>query len=440
MTVARRMLVGLAATALAGFGVVSVAASEVGAATTSVPFAFTGATQTYTVPSDGSVCAVTVDVVGGNGNSGESPEVSGGTGGSAQATFAVSPGDVLSVDVGSAGGVSSGGTGGPAVFGGGGAGGTTTWTAGGAGGGGGATAVKDNGTTLIVAGGGGGAAQFFGAGGGGGNGGSAGGDGSQGGSGGMGGAGSGGSLSAGGAGGTAGGPSATAGTAGSAGVGGTGGSTTNNGSSGGGGGGGGYFGGGGGGAADNSGSGGGGGGGAGFAAPSASGLTTSSLTQDGSGNGVAQITPSAGSCPPVLTIHKAVTGQVPDGTTFTIHVECSHPVITGVSAQASQTTVSEDLTFDAAGNPAAGTNPRVVAAADDSCNVSETANGGATDVAYACTDNSSGSPAFCQSSNQDVQFGTTASETAAITVTNTFPLAAEAAPAAAVGVTPKFTG
>jgi hypothetical protein len=440
----RRVIGVCSSTALLGSFAVLGVASGPAAAVSATSFGFTGATQTYTVPSDGSVCSLTIQAAGANGGhpSDEgAPPV--GTGGTVTATFAVSPGAVISVDVGGVGGTSVAGTpsvGGGGGFGGGGKGGDApAFSPGGGGGGGGATAIKDGGTVLLVAGGGGGSTDYFGGGGGGGGSGMAGQNGTQGGSGSQGGLGQGGTTSAGGAGGAPGGGTATAGGTGSAGVGGDGGNaSTASGSGAGAGGGGGFFGGGGGGGSDASGSGGGGGGGAGFAGPTATAIGSGSITQDGSGNGAAQITPAAGSCPPILTIHKVVTGQVPDGTTFTIHVACSHPVITGVSDQASQTTVNEDLTFDSAGNPTAGTNPQVVASADDSCNVTETANGGATTVAYACTDNASGSPTFCQTSNQDVQFGSTSGATAAVTVTNTFPTAPPTP--AAVLVTPKFTG
>jgi hypothetical protein len=168
-------------------------------------------------------------------------------------------------------------------------------------------------------------------------------------------------------------------------------------------------------------------------------VTTGTVTQDGSGNGAAQITPLTGTCPPQLTIAKAVTGQVPAGTTFTIHVTCSHAVITGVSAQASATTIDTDLVFDSAGNPTNGTNPVLTAADTDTCHVNETVSGGAASVAYGCTDNSAGT-AYCQTGGQDVQFVSSGGQTAKVTVTNTFPVAAPPPAAAPVAVTPHFTG
>ena len=159
----------------------------------------------------------------------------------------------------------------------------------------------------------------------------------------------------------------------------------------------------------------------GFAAASATGIGVGSLGQDTSGNGQAQITPVAGVCQPLLSILKVVTGQAPAGTTFTVHVVCSHVVITGVNAQASQTTVDRTLVFDALGHPFSGGNPTVIAAFTDTCNVTETASGGATTVSYACRDNHSTDPPFCQASNQDVVFGRSRIESAGVIVTNAFP-------------------
>jgi hypothetical protein len=110
-------------------------------------FSYTGAAQTFTVPAG--VTLVTVDAVGAAGGS------AGGTAGlgeEIQATLTVTPGDVLNVYVGGAGGNSSG------AFNGGGIGN---------GGGGGASDIRMGGTTItptdyrvIVAGGGGGAQLY----------------------------------------------------------------------------------------------------------------------------------------------------------------------------------------------------------------------------------------------------------------------------------------
>jgi hypothetical protein len=428
----RRVAVGLSVVGLAAFGTVGLIASDAVAAPP-VSLAYTGATQTYSVPSDGSVCALTVDLAGANG--GTATSGTGGTGGSVSATVTVPVGATVSIDVGGAG-VSTAGindhTGAAGGFGGGATGGDAAGAAGA--GGGGATTVQVNGTVVLVAGGGGGGGGAVGGGGAGGSSGGAGTDASA-----VPGSnpGSGGTPTAGGAGGASPGAGASVGTDGTAGTGGAGGATTNGSAGGGGGGGGGYFGGGGGSGATTPNSGGGAGGGSGFAdSATTSGVTTGTTTQDGSGNGAAQITPLTGTCPPQLTIRKSVTGDVPAGTTFTIHVTCSHIVLTSVSAQASQTTVDRDLVFDAAGNPTGGTNPVVTAATTDACHVSETVNGGATTVSYGCSDNSTGT-AYCQAGGQDVQFVSSGGQTATVTVANTFPTAAAPTP---VTVSPRFTG
>src|SRR5688572_18366612 len=68
-------------------------------------FAFTGSPQTYVVP-DG-VCAVTIvarGAEGGQGADGAEPLIPGGLGAEVSGTIAVTPGQVLTVDVGGAGG------------------------------------------------------------------------------------------------------------------------------------------------------------------------------------------------------------------------------------------------------------------------------------------------------------------------------------------------
>jgi hypothetical protein len=232
-----------------------------GADTAPIDFAFSGSAQTFTVPADGSVCAVALDLAGADGGQ---AGVNGnpGTGGTVQGTTTVAPGDVVSITVGGAGTATSGSTtvGGPGGFGGGGNGGDAAGVAGA--GGGGATSVSVNGTLVLVAGGGGGG---------------------------------GGQTADGGAGGS----SAGNGTDGQTNVGNGGGgatTTTNGSAGGGGGGGGGFFGGGGGGGAPTPSSGGGGGGGSGFADPArVSGVAAGTVTQDGSGNGAARLTGLTGS-------------------------------------------------------------------------------------------------------------------------------------------------
>jgi hypothetical protein len=117
-------------------------------------------------------------------------------------------------------------------------------------------------------------------------------------------------------------------------------------------------------------------------------------------------------------------------------VQCSHLIVTGVNAQASQITVNKDLFFDATGQPTNGTTPTVTVQPTDSCNVTETATGGALTVTYACVAHTSGSPQ-CQTNNQDVNYGEPGPpESATVTVTNTFPVAV----VTPVVVQPAFTG
>ena len=113
-------------------------------------FNYTGAMQTWTVPAG--VTSITIDAYGASGGTGASGTGTGGAGGMgsrASGTLAVTPGQVLNIFVGGAGGVSTGG------YNGGGTGGNTS-----SGGGGGASDIRYPGTTsgnrLIVASGGGG--------------------------------------------------------------------------------------------------------------------------------------------------------------------------------------------------------------------------------------------------------------------------------------------
>jgi hypothetical protein len=110
-----------------------------------VTCAFQGASQTWTVP--GGVSSATFDVQGAQGGPGKNP--AGGGGGRAVATLAVTPGTVVNVFVGGAGGNGYGGFNG--------GGGIETLDAGG---GGGASDIRIGGTALtdrmVIAGGGGG--------------------------------------------------------------------------------------------------------------------------------------------------------------------------------------------------------------------------------------------------------------------------------------------
>ena len=87
-----------------GVGCGGIAAGLLGAASTvTCSFSFTGAAQSFTVPSG--VNSITVAAFGAQGGGGGGP---GGLGGEAQAVFAVSPGAAVEVLVGGQGGTSSG--------------------------------------------------------------------------------------------------------------------------------------------------------------------------------------------------------------------------------------------------------------------------------------------------------------------------------------------
>jgi hypothetical protein len=110
-------------------------------------FNFTGAVQGFVVPAG--VTSILVDVSGGQGGAGAGAST-GGKRGRVLAMLAVTPGELLTVNVGGAG--SYGDLGGAGGFNGGGNGGAY------AGGGGGASDLRRGTTKLVVAGGGGGAA------------------------------------------------------------------------------------------------------------------------------------------------------------------------------------------------------------------------------------------------------------------------------------------
>ncbi|WP_180357032.1 DUF11 domain-containing protein [Streptomyces sp. TLI_146] len=246
------VLPGTMAFALAGAGLVALAPPALAA--TTVTFSYTGGAQSFTVPDK--VYSISVDAFGAQGQDGPEGGSAGGLGGEAQSRLAVTPGQVLQINVGGSGG-----------YGGAGAAGSGTEPAADGGAGGGASDVRQGAGGLsdrmVVAGGGGGGGNWIGTavsgagGSGGGAGGTAGGNGSDGAEG-----GGAGTASAGGAGGLGANGAPTA-AGGAPGLGGTGGAGASG--SGGGGGGGGWFGGGGGGGIMSSpsatvGSGGGGGG------------------------------------------------------------------------------------------------------------------------------------------------------------------------------------
>ncbi|MDQ6852869.1 MAG: DUF5979 domain-containing protein [Actinomycetota bacterium] len=144
-----------------------------------------------------------------------------------------------------------------------------------------------------------------------------------------------------------------------------------------------------------------------------------------------------------VEVNKVVVGNAPPGTTFTIHYACTDGGPSG------------DLSFDATGKPVpANSNFFNDGFLGSTCTVTETATGGATDVAYACKDDSVN--ASCGSSGNEVTFDspTNLSNTVTFTITNSFvapapaPDAAPSAPstpsasepAAAVAGAPRLTG
>jgi hypothetical protein len=306
--------------AVAMLGVVSPSEPGGGATRSLAPtsgqqFGFNGgATQTYTVPTDGRICALRIQAAGASGGSAGASH--GGAGGSGSGTFDVHPGDIVTVDVGSHGGDASGAAGGSGGVGGGAAGGQAGPGGIGGGGGGGATTIRLNGTVVVVGGGGGGAAINTSAGsagssdtaappsrpGGSGLPAATGGDGAP--------------VTAPGAGGGAGGGTATAGGPGVAATGGTGGNGGTG--DGGGGGGGGLFGAGGGGGGDATQA---GGGGAGSTFVGTDFTEVPNLGPDFAGNGQASI---GELCWQSVTVTHTVVGTPPAGTTFRDVVVCEN--------------------------------------------------------------------------------------------------------------------
>ena len=146
-----------AGVAVTGFGATSLAQT---AAPVTATFTFTDGAQTYTVPAG--VCQVTITANGAAGSGVES-ESTGGLGGQAVATVAVTAGQVLQVNVGGEGGPPSAPGGAVGGFNGGGDGGNASGITVGGGAGGGASDVRTGTFSLadriVVAGGGGGGAN-----------------------------------------------------------------------------------------------------------------------------------------------------------------------------------------------------------------------------------------------------------------------------------------
>jgi hypothetical protein len=159
----RRLLAAGSLVALAA-GMSLAVAGPAGGGTSSETFEFEDETQTFTVPDN--VCEIRVIALGaGGGDSTDSvlaETVPGGTGGRAEATIPVTPGETLTVRVGGEGEDTvtvggTGGLGGEGGFNGGADGGDATVVDAGGGGGGGASDVRRDEERLVVAGGGGGA-------------------------------------------------------------------------------------------------------------------------------------------------------------------------------------------------------------------------------------------------------------------------------------------
>lgn len=340
-----------------------VAAAPVSATSGVTTFTVNG---TYTVP-DGVDC-VGVSVSGGMGGDGADDTAAGGAGGNGATvvmTLVVEPGTEIGVVVGPAG---------------------ASGSSGGGGGGGSASALfLPGGEPFVVAagGGGGGAAQGANAGGAGGAGADDGVDGS---------AGAAGSATPGGGGANAPGIAGTNDGTGSAPTAGDasppGGGTGGGGTYGGGGGGEGYFGGGGGGGADAAPGAGGGGGGSAYN-PAVSDSIVDLEIVSGANPGPGEVSfyelgdEECFLAP--LTVTKTVSGPVAPGTTFTVHLECTAPMVVPLDGSPSAMN-ARDLVFtaDASGiaQPASG---YTVGFEDPgACTVTETVAGGAVETSYAC--------------------------------------------------------
>jgi hypothetical protein len=336
--IARSSMVSVGLAVAAGPILWATAPPATSASMSPIHYAYTGTVASYTVPSDGSVCSVTLSLAGADGGDGrggftESGGI-GGSGGRITATLDVEPGQILVISVGGAGhdgGIVAGdGTPGDGAggSGGGGAGGQGEIVSAGGGGASFARYSTQVDTVSLAAGGGGGGGFSQGPGGDGGVGQAAGTDGGLSGTGAWGMGGGGGTLTAGGSGGAAGNAdgNATPGADAPSPLfydGGDGGTTTDPLAGGGGGGGGGWHGGGGGGGASDSSTGGGGGGGSSGAITGTTGVGPGTQAQDGAGNGSATLTPIAGHCPSTTTTTLATT------TTAGVQAVAATPEFTG---------------------------------------------------------------------------------------------------------------
>ena len=160
-----------------------------------------------------------------------------------------------------------------------------------------------------------------------------------------------------------------------------------------------------------------------------------------------------------LTIEKEVDGHVPDGTEFTVKVECDFPTIFTPSGAVT----SAKVDFDSEGDPDGSNTLLFVARAD--CTVTETHDGDAEEVSYECE----GQSGQANGGATGTEFGGPAAaapappfdpcvthgpqddpihvliqredQSATVTVTNEFPDPVRPAPAPQpVAVEPTFTG
>lgn len=342
-----------------------IAAAPVSAITPVTTFTADG---TYTVP-DGVAC-LGILLSGGKGGSGADDTAAGGAGGNGATvgmSIVVEPGTELAVVVGAQG---------------------ANGTSGGGGDGGGASAVGTaDGGPFVVAGGGGGGGAAQGS-----NSGGAGGGGATDGL--AGSAGAAGSATPGGGGAVAG--PGTAGANDGTGSSPTGGSasppdggTGGGGNYGGGGGGDGYHGGGGGGGADAAPGAGGGGGGSAVNPAISSAIVDLEIiggANDGPGE-VSIFELSVDECfSAPLTVTKTVAGPVAPGTTFTVHLACTAPMVVPLGSDPSAVT-SRDLVFTADASGVAQPLAGYTVGFDDpgACTVTETVTGGAVETSYTCT-------------------------------------------------------
>jgi hypothetical protein len=151
-----------------------------------------------------------------------------------------------------------------------------------------------------------------------------------------------------------------------------------------------------------------------------------------------------------LTIAKTVHGPVPAGTTFTAHIACDDDIIVSGGG----TVDAIDVTFDATGQATT----QATFGFDDpgTCTVSETADGGAATVSYACAGDlgQAGAGDFAPAAVVDPEVCATTGpqadpitvnivnpgQMATVTIDNTFVAPEPPTPAPELVLQPKFPG